>query len=578
MKKFVSPYGATSRRNFVLALLAIYALIVLCRVVYLQVYHAEFLVGEGNNRFIRTITEPALRGLIKDRNGELLAVSTPVSTVWVNPKEIVDDLQSIKSLSESLGLDYGRLAGNIRNKADKSFMYIQRGLPPSVVDAIMAKKLPGVYDLREYRRYYPGADVMSQVIGFNDIDDHGQEGVELLYDEWLSGQAGSAEVIRDRAGKVVDVLQEISPPVQGQDLILTIDKRIQFLTYQALLEAIDEFDAKAATAVVLDAESFEILAMVSVPSGNPNNALEKKPSLVKNRAITDTYEPGSVIKPISVAAALESGVVNPNTKFETSPGQFRVGKYTVKDVHNYGELDVSGVIKKSSNVGTAKIALKTSRERMRDLFQAVGFGQVSDVGFPGEQAGVLRDFSKLGDFEYVTNTYGYGMSATTLQLAQAYAVIANDGVKRPVSLVKREVMPQGKQLLSKRVAEQVREMIAAAVAQGGTGTRAVLGEYMQDYSVGGKTGTVHKVIDGQYAEKVYRSTFVGMSPVTDPKIVMAIMVDEPQGKAYYGGLVAAPVFAKVVGKSLRIMDVPPDKVDYSDEGKILQVSSRVSDD
>lgn len=560
MRKFVSPYGATTRRNVVLLLLFLFAAIVLGRVVYLQVYHAEFLVKQGNNRFVRIKKEPAIRGSILDRNAVPLAVSTPVSSLWVNPKELLESPQSVSALSSAIGYPLTKLQQKLAQKKHAAFMYLQRGMEPAIATKVLDKKFPGVYALREYRRYYPSGDVVSQVIGFNNIDDVGQEGVELLYNNWLSGTAGSSEIIRDPKGKIVDILEEIKPPVQGQNLMLTIDKRIQYLTYLSLLETAEKFGAKTATAVVLDAKTAEILAMVSVPSGNPNNAQEKKPSLVKNRAITDTFEPGSVMKPFVVASALEAGLVHPNTPIDTRPGLLKVGSQVIEDIHNYGNTDVRGVIKKSSNVGTCKIALRLPKSQLGAMYQSLGLGQSSQIEFPGEQKGTLHRLERLGDFEYCTNAFGYGLSTTALQLAQAYAVLANNGVKVPVSLIKREVPSSGKRIMSAKTATQIRQMLALAVGEEGTGSRATAGNYIRDYSVGGKTGTVHKVIDGAYSKDHYRSVFAGLAPVNRPQIVMVVMIDEPQGDKYYGGLVAAPVFAKVVGKALRIMGVPPDKV------------------
>ncbi|MBS9778254.1 MAG: penicillin-binding protein 2 [Gammaproteobacteria bacterium] len=563
MKKFVSEYGSTERRNHVLLALVFFGLIVLGRIVYLQVFHADFLVEQGNNRFIRVKKEPALRGTITDRNGVPLAVSTPVSSIWVNPKEISQHPDDIRALSQMIGYAPNRLVDKVAQKKTSSFMYVKRSMEPELAKHVIDKKLPGVYSQREYRRFYPSADVASQIIGFNNIDDSGQEGLELSFNDWLSGTAGSSEIVRDPRGRVVDILEEIKPPVQGQNLALTIDKRIQYLTYAALLENSEKFAAKSATAVVLDAQTSEILAMVSVPSGNPNNPQEKRSTLVKNRAMTDVFEPGSVMKPLVAAVAMDSGLVKPHTPIDTTPGSLRIGRNLVRDTHNYGKLNVSTVIKKSSNVGVCKIALRLPKEKLYAMYSALGFGRKTGINFPGEQSGRLRSMSKLGDFEYCTNAYGYGMSATALQVAHAYATLANNGVQLPVTLVKREHVPVGVRLISKRSAASVRKMLAQAVGEGGTGTRATAGDYIKDYSVGGKTGTVHKVVNGKYSKDQYRSVFAGMAPLSNPKIVMVVVVDDPKGDDYYGGLVAAPVFAKVVGKSLRILGVTPDKKDDS---------------
>lgn len=573
MKKFVSPYGATTRRNVVLSLLFLFACAVLGRVVYLQVYHAEFLVKQGNSRFVRIKKEPALRGSILDRNAVPLAVSTPVSSLWVNPQEIVDSPQSISELATAIGRPMQSLQARLDKKKQSSFMYIQRGMKPELANQVLSKKLPGVYGLREYRRFYPSADVTSQLIGFNNIDDEGQEGIELLYNDWLSGTAGSSEIVRDPSGRVVDILEEIKPPVQGQSVMLTIDKRIQYLTYLSLLEITEIFSAKSATAVVLDAKTSEILAMVSVPSGNPNNAQEKKPTLVRNRAMTDTFEPGSVMKPFVVASALEAGLIHPETPIDTRPGRMKIGRFTVKDIHNYGKLDVSGVIEKSSNVGMCKIALRLPKPHLEAMYRSLGYGELSQIGFPGEQKGRLRTLDKLGDFEYCTHAYGYGMSTNALQVAQSYAVLANDGLKIPTSLIKRDALPMATRVISRKTARQVRQMLRMAVDERGTGKLATLGEYMEDYTVGGKTGTVHKVINGKYADDRYRSVFAGIAPLSDPQIVMAVIVDDPIGNEHYGGYVAAPVFAKVVGKTLRILGVKPDKVPDR-RNRVIQVSKR----
>lgn len=578
MKKFVSPYGATTRRNVVLLFLSLFAFSVLARVVYLQVYHADFLVDQGNSRFVRIKKEPALRGNILDRNAVPLAVSTPVNSLWINPKEILVESvnnpsavdERITALANAIGYSPKKLSDKIKAKKDSTFMYVQRGMEPAVAKNVVDKKILGVYSMREYRRFYPSADVVSQLIGFNNIDDEGQEGIELLYNDWLSGTAGSSEIIRDPSGKVVDILEEIKPPVQGQGLMLTIDKRLQYLTYLALLETAEKFGAKSATAVMLDAKTSEVLAMVSVPSGNPNNAQEKKPALVKNRAMTDTFEPGSVMKPFVVASALDAGIVSPGTTINTKPGFLKVGRYVVRDVHNYGSINVSKVIQKSSNVGTCKIALRLPKEKLQAMYSSLGFGSLSQIDFPGEQKGRLNNFTKLGDFEYCTNSYGYGMSASALQLAQAYAVLANDGIKIPASLIKRDSQPIGMRVMSARTAKRVRSMLEKAVQKEGTGRRATLGDYMEEYTVGGKTGTVHKVINGRYSKNHYRSVFAGMAPLDDPAVVMVVMVDDPKGKRYYGGLVAAPVFAKVVGKSLRILGVAPDKpIEKKDKKKAI---------
>lgn len=593
MKKFVSPYGATGRRNFVLLLLSVFSVAIVLRVLFLQECSvhfwaeidektqkrkcaANFIKAKAEARFFRQYEVPAMRGSITDRNGVPLAVSTPVRSIWVNPMEITEHQGAIAALAMMTAIPLNKLQKKIEQRkasAYPTFMYIERGLEPALAKQITDKKIPGVYSLQEYRRFYPSADVTSQVVGFNDTDDKGVGGIERIYNQWLSGTVGSSKIVRDPSGRVVDILEEITPPVQGQGLALTIDKRIQYLTYVNLLEAAEKFAAQSATAVVLDAKTAEVLAMVSVPSGNPNNAQEKKPALIRNRAVTDVFEPGSVIKPMVIAAAMEAGLVNRYTPIDTRPGRFKVGRNWIKDTQNFGQLDVTGVIKKSSNIGICKVALRLPKENLQAMYSALGFGQKTAIDFRGERKGRLNNIAQLGDFEYCTNAYGYGLSATVLQVAQAYAVLANDGVKVPVSLVKRQSQPGGQRLMSKRSATEVRQMLAAAVDIEGTGSRASMGDYMQDYSVGGKTGTVHKIIDGAYDKDRYQSIFAGIAPLSDPKIVMVVMLDDPRGDAYYGGLVAAPVFAKVVGKTLRIMGVSPDKSPDKPQ-TVVQVADR----
>ncbi len=559
MKKFVSPYGSPTRRFVVLLVLVIFTFILLGRILYIQVYNADFFLKQGNARFIRDKKEPAIRGIIKDRNNNPLAVSTPVSSIWVNPKEINLNPKAIDLLVNNLKLSKTDIITKLKKYKSRTFLYIKRGVNPEIAKEIEAQKIVGIHSLVEYKRYYPSAEATAQIIGFNNIDDKGQEGIELMYDNSLTGIAGSSKIIRDTAGKVVDILQEITPPVKGEDIKLTIDKRIQFLTYQALLETNTKFSAKTSTAVVLDAKTSEILAMVSVPSGNPNNPDEKITKLVKNRAITDVFEPGSTLKPIAIATALDIGAVRSNTIIDSNPGNLVLGKYTVKDIHNYGKRSVLGVIQKSSNVGTCKIALRVPKTTMHSYYYKAGFGQLSKIRFPGEQRGFLNKFKRLSDFEYCTNSYGYGISVNTLQLAEAYAILANDGVKIDASIVFSDVEKKKVRVFSKSTARKVRKMIKAAVEIGGTGTRATKGDLINEYTVGGKTGTIHKAVNGHYLKHSYYSAFVGMAPINNPRIVMAVIVDDPKGDKYYGGLVAAPVFAKVVGKALRIMNVKPDR-------------------
>ncbi|PID62182.1 MAG: cell division protein [Gammaproteobacteria bacterium] len=577
MKKFVSPYGATPRRNFVLFLLGLFACTVLYRIVYLQTSKADDIIMRANDLFTRTVTEPASRGTIVDRNDIPLAVSTQVNSLWVNPHQFEQMPTEMHKLASVLGQSEKKLRKRLRankynSKGERiNFVYVKRGLAPAKAKQI-TDSIPGVFSQSEYRRYYPAGDITAQIVGYNDPDQKGLAGIELLYNDWLSGTAGSSKIVRSVHGQVFEILEEIKPPVQGGNLKLTIDQRFQYLTYMALLEMAEKFSPKSATAVMLDAKTAEVLAMVSIPSGNPNNPKERRTSLLKNRAITDAFEPGSVMKAFAVAAALDAGLVSPYTPINTHPGYMKAHKNLVKDVHNYGRLNVSTVIKKSSNVGTCKIALRMPKIKLQNMYESLGLGQKSQIGFPGESAGIMHKITRMNDFDYCTNAYGYGISVTALQLAQAFAVIANDGVKIPATLEKREdaLQPEGVRVMSARTARQVRKMLKSAVSEGGTGTQATTGDYMSDYTVGGKTGTVHKAIKGGYAKKKYRAIFAGMAPLSDPRIVMVVMVDEPKGKKYYGGEVAAPVFAKVVGKALRILGVAPDRKDMRKKNRIIE--------
>lgn len=578
MKKFVSPYGATPRRNVVLLLLGLFACVVLMRIVYLQISErSDAIVTRGDSLFTRTKTEPASRGTIVDRNNVPLAVSTLVSSLWVNPHQFEKMPESIQQLSKALGVSADSIQTRLRKtkydgkgKAVK-FSYVKRGLDPTVAKQI-SRDISGVFTQSEYRRFYPSSDMTSQIIGYNDPDQKGLAGIEQRYDSWLSGKSGTSKIVRSAGGRVFEVLEEITPPIQGQDLQLTIDQRLQYLTYSALLETAEKFSPKSATAVILDAKTSEVLAMISVPSGNPNNRKERRKSLVENRAITHVFEPGSVMKPFAVATALDAGVVSPSTPIDTTPGYLRVTKNVVRDVHNYGQLNVAGVIKKSSNVGTCKIARRVPKEKLQVMYEALGFGEKSAINFPGESRGIMHDIAKVSDFDYCTNAFGYGISATALQVAQAYAVLANDGIKIPATLEKRDNLPAGSRVMSTRTAKQIRRMLKSAVGEGGTGRQATLDDYIMDYSVGGKTGTAHKPIKGGYAKNRYRSIFAGIAPLNNPRIVMVVVVDEPKGKKYYGGLVAAPVFAQVVGKALRMLGVPPDQKPKKAKNRILRAS------
>ena len=547
-----------TRQGLVLSLLCVAAGGMVARAAYLQLVHTDFLQGQGDERFLRVVEVPAHRGMILDRNGEPLAVSSPVDSIWAQPMELKQQRDRWPALASLLGLTMAELEQKLAVPETRQFVYLRRHLAPSVAQRILQLGVPGVYSRREYRRYYPDAEVTSHLLGFTDIDDFGQEGLEKSLDAQLRGIPGSKRVIKDRLGQIVEDVESIRVPQAGQSVVLSIDRRLQYFAYRALKTAVLENKASAGAAVIADALTGEILAMVDQPAGNPNNRTELKSDLLRNRAITDVYEPGSTVKPFTIAMALESGRWTPNTRVNTAPGWLKVGRYRVRDVHNYGLIDVTHVLSKSSNVGTSKIALSLPMESLWQVYKSLGFGASTGVGLVGEQIGMLRHFSKWGgEIGHANHAFGYGFSVNMLQLAQAYVVLAADGVRRPLTILKREqpLDPADEQrVLSARAVRQVRAMMEEAVSQKGTGFKASV----PGYRVAGKTGTVHKIIHGRYASNRYFSLFAGMVPASNPRLVMVIIIDEPKGKAYYGGTVAAPVFGKTMGEVLRILNVTPD--------------------
>ncbi len=524
----------------------------LVRAIDLNVIKREFLQDQGDARYLRTVSISAHRGMITDRNGEPLAVSTPVDSVWANPKLLVDQHDRFDELAKALEMPPAALAELIDKRADKEFVYLRRHVNPDLSATALALKLPGVAVQREYRRYYPTGEVFAHVLGFTNIDDVGQEGLELAYDDTLRGIPGSKRVIKDRLGRVVQNVESIAEPRPGATLRLSLDRRVQYLAYRELKAAVQAHKAKAATAVVLDVATGEIIAMVNQPSFNPNNREDLKSDRYRNRAVTDLFEPGSTMKPFTVAAALESGRFQPDTPIDTRPGTLKVGSNTVKDVHNYGAIDVARVIQKSSNVGAAMMALSLPDNGLWQLLRRVGFGNPSGSNFPGERSGYVVKPKR--DIEIATLSFGYGVSVTALQLAQTYTVLAGDGAVRPVSFLSRSGPPAGVQALNPQVVKQVRQMMELVTQAGGTGTRAAV----QGYRVAGKTGTVRKLSGGSYSDDAYLALFAGMAPASRPRLVMVVIVDEPRDGEYYGGQIAAPVFGHVMAGALRLLDIPPD--------------------
>jgi cell division protein FtsI (penicillin-binding protein 3) len=529
-----------------------------------QVMDKDFLRHEGERRYLRVREIPARRGMILDRNAEPLAVSTPVATVWGDARQLVEKPAAVRDLAKALGIDESKLMARLRSKRERAFVYIKRRVGPmesSAVGHVMDKhRLQGLGMESEYRRFYPGGQIFGHVIGFTNVDDRGIEGMELAFDSWLRAEPGKQRVIQDGRGCVVAEVERIKPPRHGRDLTLSIDRRLQFLAYRELKRAVRKHRALSGSAVVLDVQTGEVLAMVNQPAYNPNAKLSGKESARRNRALTDVMEPGSTVKPLVVAAALEAGLVGPSTPIDTSPGILRVGRERVKDVRNYGLLDTTGVITKSSNVGIVKLAMRMDKAVLWRLYDGLGFGHPTQIEFPGEVAGSLRPYRKWRLFEHATLAFGYGLSVTTVQLAQAYGVLAADGVKRPVSLLKRRKQPPEERILSASTARKVRKMMETVVSAKGTARLAAI----EGYRVAGKTGTARKAVRGGYAARRYQAVFAGMVPASRPRFVMVVMVDEPRGKDYYGGKVAAPVFAAVMTGALRLFNVPPD-----DPGAIL---------
>jgi cell division protein FtsI (penicillin-binding protein 3) len=526
------------------------------RAVTLQVLDKEFLLDQGQARHLRVVSLSAHRGMIRDRNGEPLAISTPVESVWVNPQVLGNEQQRIPELAKLLSLEHASVKRSLASRADREFIYLKRHVSPALAEQVMALEIPGVYLQREYRRYYPDGEVAAHLVGFTNIDDAGQEGLELAYQEWLQGEPGAKRVVMDRQRHIVEDVESISRPRLGKDLELSIDRRIQYLAYRELKAAMKTHKAKAASAVVLDVKSGEVIAMVNQPSFNPNNRQQLRSSDMRNRAVTDVFEPGSTMKPFIVAAALDSKRYRPETPVSTSPGWYRVGVNTVRDVHDYGQLDVAGVIRKSSNVGISKIALSLAQEDIWKLLSDLGFGAQTFSGFPGEASGLLSHYSGWNEIETATLSFGYGLSVTPLQLAEAYAVLATGGLKRSITLLHGERAAEERRVMPARVAEQVRDMLEQVTGSDGTAPQARIA----GYRVAGKTGTVRKSVAGGYSEDKYLAVFAGMVPASDPRFVMVVMVDEPSAGQYYGGQVSAPVFSRVMAGALRLMAVPPDDV------------------
>lgn len=543
-----------------LFMLGLAALVI--RAVDLQVAESEFLQGQGEARFMRDVEIPTRRGNILDRTGEPLAVSTPVDSVWVNPQELLQNPDDIGPLAVALEADAEEIERRLTQRSGREFVWLRRRLHPDVAAQIEALDLDGVYLQKEYRRFYPAGEVASHIIGFTNIDDVGQEGLELSYNDWLQGKSGLKRVIRDRLGRTVEHSAILREAEHGHDLTLTIDRRLQYLAYRELKRTVLKHGARGGTAILLDITTGEVLAMVNHPAFNPNQPNFDADGL-RNRAVTDVFEPGSVMKPFSVAAALEAGLVRPETPVDTTPGTINVSGHTISDHQNYGLIDVTHIITKSSNVGATKLSLMMEPEQLWSVYHRFGFGEVTGVGFPGESAGVLRNFSRWRRVEQATLSYGYGLSVTAMQLVTAVAAIADEGRLRKPSLVRGTNNP-ATSIMDPEYAHQVAAMMETVTGIEGTGKKA----RVTNYRVSGKTGTSRKASAAGYASR-YIATFVGFAPSSNPRLAAIVSIDDPSAGEYFGGLVAAPLFSTIMSGALRLMDIAPD--DYT--GALVQATA-----
>jgi cell division protein FtsI (penicillin-binding protein 3) len=541
------------RSKFVVALLALAFAGLGARAAYVQVFGNEFFQRQGEVRFARTLELPANRGRVLDRNGLILASSVVAQSIWAIPEDVDKSEPKLKDLAKLLEMPLSALRKKLANE-DKTFVWIKRQVDEPIAKEIAALGIKGIYQRREYKRQYPEGEAAAHVVGFTNVEDRGQEGVELAFNSQLAGKAGSRRVIKDRLGRVIEDVRDVIPPVDGPDLQLSIDSKVQFFAYEKLREAVKENKAKAGSVIVLDAQTGEVLALANFPSYNPNKRVNLSGEQLRNRVLTDSFEPGSTMKPFIAALALEKGLVRPTTQIQTAPGRVTIGGSTISDAHPHEVLTVNEIIQKSSNVGTVKMAMQMHPREMWETYAQAGFGQKPQVPFPGAVSGRLRPYKTWRPIEQATMSYGYGLSASLFQLAQAYTIFARNGELIPVSMLKTEGPATGVRVFSEKNAVAVRKMLELATGPGGTAPKA----QTMGYSVGGKTGTAHKQEGKGYAANKYRSWFVGVAPIEQPRIVVAVMIDEPSNGVYFGGLVAAPVFSETVQQTLRILGVQPD--------------------
>jgi cell division protein FtsI (penicillin-binding protein 3) len=538
----------------------------LARAVQLQVLNKDFLNQQADSRHIRTEKITAHRGSITDRNGEPLAISTPVDSVWANPRELASAVDEVPRLARLLGAKPEPLMRRITRNMDKEFVYLKRHLSPDHAAKIMALKIPGVNVIREYRRYYPAGEVVGHLVGFTNIDDDGQEGLELAFNHWLSGESGAKRVLKDRLGRAVENVESIRPPHHGRDLKSSIDLRVQYIAYRALKASIQKHTAESGSIVILDLKTGEVLAMVNQPTYNPNNRAQYSAEHYRNRAITDIFEPGSSIKPLILAAALESGQYRPSSYIDTSPGYVIVGPKKIEDSRNLGRISLTTVLARSSNVGATRIAMSLEADQLWSSMTRFGLGTMTSSGFPGESAGLLTHFNHWQPISQATLAYGYSVAVTPLQLTQAYAALGNAGMMRDVSLLALDEPSEARRVVSAETAQAIKRMMEEVVRPGGTGTKASV----PGYRVAGKTGTAWKSAAGGYSEDKYLSIFAGIVPASNPRLAAVVIINEPTGDLYYGSDVAAPVFAEVMTESLRLMAIPPDALPARDPESFMQ--------
>jgi cell division protein FtsI (penicillin-binding protein 3) len=556
---------------FVVCLFLLCVIALSSRSVYLQLLAGESLREKGDEVAVRIVNVPAHRGALMDRNGEQLAISTPVDSIWAEPRKVlIEDKKYLLALARLLDMPQQKLKKFLTDRIKRDFVYLKRHAHPSLVEEIKNLGVKGVSTQSEYKRYYPAAEVTAHILGYTNIDDQGQEGIELAYDKILKGKPGKKRVLKDRLGRIVRNIESVMPSESGTELKLSIDKRIQYLAYREIVAAVKHHEAKSGSLVMLDVKTGEVIAMVGHPSFNPNNRSWSK-NTTRNRIVTDVYEPGSIMKVFTVAAGLESGIFTPQTIIDTSPGVFKVGKHSISDHHNYGHIDVTTIITKSSNIGASKIALALKPEYFYEVLNRFGFGQTTGSGYPGERAGILRLFNTWSEQDIASLSYGYGVQVTPLKLAQTYSIIANNGIMLPVSFIKTNKPKTRERVIAENIAKQIRDMLETVVSSEGTASRAAI----KGYRVIGKTGTVHKYDPrGGYFPDRYRSLFVGIVPASNPRFVTVVTIDEPnKEKGHYGGAVAAPIYSKVMEGTLRILNIPPDNLDSFNKSIIANTIS-----